>query len=176
MGILNLKAMNKLLLLLACMMLFACKKNTESHGFTIFGESDYYTDGVYCAEISYHNPNTDTFSTYQLSVQVEDGHLVHIDWPRVGWLDDTQFEPTNITEGQCTLVSDKGNEYTVILGTKGGDCYDDGYEMQEEINEDMVDATCPKCGETKQGHEEYCDYCVSNINTKIVSKNRAMMN
>ncbi|MCC9044251.1 acetyl-CoA carboxylase [Myroides sp. M-43] len=157
--------MKQIVLLFAglTLLLFACKKSAGSHGFTIYGESDYYTDGTYCAEIKYANPFTGSSSTYQLSVEVKGGNLTEINWPEEGWLDKANFAPQNITDGECAFTSERGYKYTVTLGSKGGDCYDDSIELQQRVNEDTAQVTCPDCGEMKKIKEKRCLYCTNGL-------------
>ncbi|MEC4026929.1 acetyl-CoA carboxylase [Myroides odoratimimus] len=157
--------MKQIILLFASMtlLLFACKKSAGSHGFTIYGESDYYKDGVYCAEVMYENPYTNSSSTYQVSVEVKDGNLVHINWPSEGWLDDVNFSTQNITDGQCSFMSERGYRYTITLGGLGGECYDDSEELQNRVNEDTAQATCPECGEMRAIQEKHCVYYANSV-------------
>lgn len=152
--------MKQIILLFASMtlLLLACKKSAESHGFTIYGENDYYKDGVYCAEVMYENPYTKSSSTYQVRVEVRGGYLVKIDWPTKGWLDDVRFAPQNITEGECSFKSGNGYFYTITLGSIGGECYDDSEELQNRVNEDTAEITCSECGEIRAKQEKYCAY------------------
>lgn len=114
--------------------LFSCKKSSTIHYDStsqnsieeIYDDEDTddseITDGIYCAEIEYYNPNTGSSNTYNLDVEVEYGDLVKIYWPNRGWLDSSHFTPTDITSGSCFFVNDKGYEYNVTLEEKGG-CY-----------------------------------------------------
>ncbi|EPH13544.1 hypothetical protein [Myroides odoratimimus] len=157
--------MKQIILLFASMtlLLFACKKSAGSHGFTIYGESDYYKDGVYCAEIMYQNPYTNSSTTYQLSVEVKSGYLIKINWPTQGWLDDVRFAPQNITDGECSFKSGNGYFYTITLGSIGGECYDDSEELQSRVNEDTAQVTCPECGEIRAIQEKHCIYYTNKI-------------
>ncbi len=75
-----------------------------------------YADGTYCADVEYFNPNTGTRSTYELSVEVEDGELTVIHWPNGGWLDDSHFTPEELDEnGEASFISDKGYQYDVTI-------------------------------------------------------------
>jgi hypothetical protein len=79
-----------------------------------------YSDGDYCANVTYHNPNTGTTSTYQLTVEVEDGELTVIHWPNGGWLDATHFTPEEVDEdGVVNFTSDKGYNYEVQIESNG---------------------------------------------------------
>ena len=71
--------------------------------------------GDYEAEVEYYNPNTGIYSTYTLTVNVEDGELTHIYFPNGGWLDDSHFIPIDITDGEARFTTDKGYRFTVRL-------------------------------------------------------------
>lgn len=175
--------------LILILLLVSCKKeNTESYvepqsfssntDYNDYDEinsentdlSDSY-NGTYCAEVEYYNPNTGTRSTYELDVEVEDGYLVQIDWPNGGWLDETHFTSEDISSGECSFTSDRGYRYTVILGEKGGGCYNEGYRLRNQVNEDVENTTCPKCGEEKDEYDDYCTSCESEIQRKKEEEN-----
>ncbi|HLP36954.1 hypothetical protein [Lacibacter sp.] len=121
---------------------------------------DEYSDGTWCADVEYYNPNTGTRNTYSLDVEVENGELTQINWPNGGWLDESHFTAEDISEGECSFTSDKGYEYTVTLTTKGGGCgSSDGFRMQDDIERDVRAVTCPVCGEEKYSYEDECDEC-----------------
>lgn len=88
-------------------------------------EDGSFEDGKYCAEVQYYNPSTGTRNTYDLDVEVAGGALTVIHWPNNGWLDNSHFNPEDITDGISVFHSDKGYEYTVILGKLGGCGYAD---------------------------------------------------
>lgn len=155
--------------------LFSCKKEKNSNNsssYNIYQEtkpaSEYYPDGddndsslngTYCAEVEYYNPNTGIRKTYDLDVEVEDGYLVQINWPNGGWLDGTHFSSEDISSGECSFRSDRGYRYTVRLGERGGGCYNEGYQLQNDINEDVQNTTCPRCGNEKYEYDTYCSNC-----------------
>ncbi|WP_076606491.1 hypothetical protein [Rufibacter radiotolerans] len=100
-------------------------------------KEDAYPDGTYCAEVDYYNPNTGTSSTYTLEVEVESNELTTIHWPSGGWLDDSHFSSTDISEGDASFTSDRGYEYTVKIIGEGGGCSTTNYiEEEEEENSD----------------------------------------
>ena len=80
----------------------------------MYPEGEGY-DGKYCADVEYYNPNTGTSSTYTLNVEVEDNTLVTIYWPSGGWLDESHFEPQDISDGNCSFTSDVGYDYEVTI-------------------------------------------------------------
>lgn len=122
-------------------------------------EDGEYSDGTWCADVEYYNPNTGTNNTYNLDVEVLDGELVEISWPNGGWLDESHFLAEDITDGECSFTSDKGYEYRVTLNTKGGCRISDGYQLQQDIQQDDKAITCPKCGEEKAEYDDVCDDC-----------------
>lgn len=141
----------------------SCKQDSTtsdggSYSSTYEEETDGY-NGTYCAEVEYYNPNTGTRSTYELDVEVEDGYLVQIDWPNGGWLDETHFSSEDISSGECSFTSDRGYHYTVTLGDKGGGCYSDGARLQNDVNDEVENTTCPRCGDEKDEYDEYCYSC-----------------
>lgn len=87
--------------------------SNESHD--EFSSGKKYTDGEYNAEIKYYNSNTRKHSVYKLSVEVENGELVKIEWPNGGWLDDSHFSPPNISDGTASFKDDRGIEYDIRL-------------------------------------------------------------
>lgn len=102
-----------------------CSKSEQSNSLNnnyedIYTIDDEITDGTYCAEVEYYNPNTGTNSTYNLDVEVENGELVKIYWSNGGWLDESHFTPQDITDGDCSFTDDRGYEYEVTLKDEGG--------------------------------------------------------
>lgn len=183
--------MNKLYLLLIIISLYSCKREIDYSNLqdedinnenfdpylmvindnydvnTFHNLTGEYPDGKYCAEIEYYNPNTGTRSTYNLNVEVENGDLTVINWPNGGWLDETHFNPENISQGQVTFESDRGYLYTVTLGDYGENCYSEGNELQNDVNTEIEQTTCPICGEEKETYEEICYYCSKEKEKKI---------
>jgi len=66
-----------------------------------------YLDGYYCAVVQNHYPKTGTLSTYTLSVVIENHELTVIHWPIGGWLDESHFEPPDISSGRAEFISDR---------------------------------------------------------------------
>jgi hypothetical protein len=126
-----------LLLLLAVMSLYACKKTESSSDqeettSSVNDEStEAYPDGTYCADVDYYNPNTGTRSTYTLNVEVEDNELTVIQWPNGGWLDSSHFSPEELdSDGSCSITSDVGNQYDIQI--TGSEC-----SFTDDVSEDM---------------------------------------
>ena len=89
-------------IILFAFLLYSCSGKTKSHSFeedneTVSSqdneeqEEEEYSDGEWCADVEYYNPNTGTRHTYTLDVEVDGGELIRIDWPNGGWLDEAHF-------------------------------------------------------------------------------------
>lgn len=96
------------------------KESTKNESVDDESGTQLYKDGTWCADVEYYNPNTGTRHTYTLNVEVANGELTEIEWPNGGWLDESHFTAEDITSGECSFDSDKGNTYTVTLEYKGG--------------------------------------------------------
>jgi hypothetical protein len=85
-----------------------------------------YSDGTYCAEVSYSNSNTGTNSTYTLTVEVENNEVTQINWPNGGWTDNDHFYGAELDEnGYASFTSDSGYDYEIeIIGEAHG-CFTD---------------------------------------------------
>ncbi len=153
----------KAIVYLLIILLFSCTdssfSDTNNESETKF-DTEEYGDGTWCADVEYYNSNTGTRNTYTLDVEVENGELAQINWPNGGWLDESHFSPVDISDGECSFTSDKGYEYSITLTSKGGGCgSSDGFRMQNEIEEDIADITCPVCGAEKETYESECYRC-----------------
>lgn len=168
--------MKNIYLIIFLLVFVSCKKSNEQNS-TIpqpiysvasnsyesdIEDSDEFSDGTYCAEVEYYNPKTGTRKIYDLDVEVEDGYLIQIDWPNGGWLDETHFSNEDISSGECSFKSDRGYVYTITLGEKGGGCYG-GDSLQNQVNQDTENTTCPKCGDDKDEYDNYCFSCQRKI-------------
>lgn len=120
-----------ILLLLTLTLLYSCKEkqaktvsydSQESNSIDdkfALGEEGY-SDGEYCADVEYYNPNTGTDNTYTLTVEVQDGLLTVIHWPNGGWLDESHFSAPEVDEnGEASFTSDKGYDYTISIQEEG---------------------------------------------------------
>ncbi|WP_316814058.1 hypothetical protein [Pedobacter heparinus] len=120
----------RFLLLLCSLALMGCRDNSITSSDSQGGSSvdpdaleiNAYEDGTYCAEVEYYYSKTGTNSTYTLSVEIEDNHIIRIDWPNGGWLDDTHFTPPDIEDGTAEFTSDRDVDYTVRILGEEGDC------------------------------------------------------
>lgn len=124
-----------------------------------------YSDGMWCAEVEYYNPNTGTRNTYDLNVEVENRELVQINWPGGGWLDESHFIAEDISDGECSFTSDRGYQYTVTLVEKGGCRFDDVNRLKRQIEEDTRSVTCPQCNGEKSTYDELCSDCQDEAET-----------
>jgi hypothetical protein len=75
-----------------------------------------FEDGVYCADVTYFNPNTGTKSDYVLKVDVAGNKVVKINFGNGGWLDSDHITPKLLDDnGKCTLTTDRNYEYSVKI-------------------------------------------------------------
>lgn len=74
-----------------------------------------FHDGIYLAQVYYHNPHTGHSNSIKLKVEVKDNKLVKIYWPNGGWLDESHFSPPRIYNGSAAFYSDKGMEYKIKI-------------------------------------------------------------
>ena len=85
-----------------------------------------YSDGIYCAEVNYYNPNTGNSSSYTLTVEIQNNELTQINWPNGGWMDNDHFSGAEIDEnGYTSFSSDKGYDYEVQITGEDSDCFSD---------------------------------------------------
>jgi predicted RNA-binding Zn-ribbon protein involved in translation (DUF1610 family) len=123
-----------------------------------FENEDGYEDDTYCADVEYYNPNTGTRSTYQLNVDVEDNELVKIHWPNGGWLDDDHFYPEELDGDECSIISDKGYHYEIVITGPKCSWTDEG-RFLSDVEDEEESFTCPNCGEEKGEYDDYCSSC-----------------
>jgi hypothetical protein len=168
---------NLILIITFLVLFFSCKNKNNNQ--STFGENDNssksyrtiaeeenedeYPDGTYCADVEYYNQSSGTRRTYKLNVEVESGELTLIHWPNNGWLDNSHFSPEDISDGECEFKSDRGYHYTVKLRDKGSCNYTDEYKIRRDINNDVEETTCKKCGDEKDSYDKYCDNCKDKI-------------
>ena len=81
-----------------------------------------YDDGTYDASVDYYNPKTGYSATYDLEVDVEDGEVVRINFPKGGWLDEdvhpseSQLSPAEIDEdGEATMEDENGRTFEIKI-------------------------------------------------------------
>jgi hypothetical protein len=72
-------------------------------------------DGNHGATVDYYNPDTGHEATYTLDVEVEDCHVVQINFPRGGWLDESHISPAEIDDGHASIVDDEGREFEIEI-------------------------------------------------------------
>ena len=77
-----------LLLFLIFIGFSSCDSSEKSFArgeFSIEGQTeDGFEDGTYCANVTYHNPNTGTTSEYTLDVEVSNNQVIRINWSNGG--------------------------------------------------------------------------------------------
>ncbi len=156
-----------LLLFLIFIGFSSCDSSEKSFArdeFSIEGQSeDEFEDGTYCANVTYHNPNTGTTSEYTLDVEVSNNQVIRINWSNGGWMDEDHFSPETLSDtGHCSFESDKGYEYTIQI-TGSGCGSSDASQIRNDIEEDEAKLKCPKCGRDKREFDEICDDCQDDI-------------
>lgn len=118
------------LLLFILPLLFSCSKAESSeidssYEFAATEELDEgYSDGNYCAEVDYYNPNSGTQSSYTLTVEVADNSVVRVNFPNGGYMDDEISDGALDSSGETSFTNYKGYQYTVkIIGDESG-CFE----------------------------------------------------
>ena len=106
---------------LFCFLVASCNGVVVTDDGADYSNTDY-PDGEYCATVDYYNPNTGTSSVYTLRVEVASQELVTIFWPNGGWLDESHFDPPDISTGEAWFTSDQGYEYEVQIIGDESDC------------------------------------------------------
>ncbi len=95
-------------------------------------DEEGYQDGTYCAIIKYYYYKTGSSSEYTLPVEIEDNLLTVIHWPNGGWLDDSHFDPPDISNGDATFTTDDDHQYSVsIIGE--GNCSQNRSRQYQEV-------------------------------------------
>jgi hypothetical protein len=138
----------KRILILYFFLFCSCSENKEVQFENDIVESSYenseiisnYEDGTYCAEIEYYNPRTGTNSIYTLTVELEDGRLVNINWPNGGWLDESHYSGVEISDsGEAYFESDRGYQFTLQIISSGACEFDSDLNNEEEEEENIED-------------------------------------
>lgn len=145
----------------------SCKKNNDSSEETEtddvqnalgnYDSQEGYSDGTYCADIDYYNPDTGVRNTYTLNVEVENNELTVIHWPNGGWLDSTHFSPEELdSSGSCSFSTYDGRQYDIQI--TGSEC---SYTDERKVEEDEDEVRCPQCGGKKYSYDDKCYSCKS---------------
>lgn len=118
------------LIVLYCLLalLPGCKNNTgnpTSKSATKFDSDEKkISNNTYCAAVEYYNPNTETRSSYTLTVDVNNNKIVEIHWPNGGRIDQENFKPSELDQdGHTEFTNEKGYKYDVQIIGKGEDCF-----------------------------------------------------
>ena len=134
---------SKILTLALIVIIFSCSNNeniSNEHVKTIESQnnagqfySTTYDDGIFCAEVEYYNPRTGTNSTYTLTVELEDGRLVKIEWPNGGWLDESHYSGVEISDfGDASFESDRGYQYSLHIINSNACAFDSNFDSDED--------------------------------------------
>lgn len=144
--------------IIVAVILLGCSNNSHNED-DYYSEEDGYEDGTYCADVTYHNPNTGTNSSYELEVEVQSNEVVSILWGNGGWMDEDHFSSESLDEnGYCSFTSDKGYDYTVQI--TGQNCsFTDQTSFQNDVANDEESLRCPRCNKEKSEYDKYCDDC-----------------
>lgn len=138
----------KRLLILYFFLCFSCNSNKEVQLENDIVESSYeksesitnYEDGTYCAEVEYYNPRTGTNSIYTLTVEIEEGRLVRINWPNGGWLDESHYSGVEISDsGEAYFESDRGYQFTLQIISSGACEFDSDLNIEDKEEENIDD-------------------------------------
>lgn len=133
--------------------------------FAINGCGNKFTkpNGMYCAEVKYKNPKTNTEKYYTLNIDINENQLTHIYWKNGGWLLDENFEPTDFDEnGVCKLTNSYKKFITVTL--IGNKCLKTDELL---VAKDIENLFCISCGEEKLPQDKTCKLCNKKFNEDI---------
>lgn len=158
------KALKIVLLFVLVLFAQSCKKSSASYDYEEYEyeTSEQFPDGTYCADVEYYNPETGTRSSYTLNVDVESNEVTVIHFSR-GWLDDSEFSSETLDDnGYCNITLYDGREFEIQI--TGSECsFDDGYRIENDIQDEIAAVTCPNCGSDKYEYDDYCDDCQDKI-------------
>jgi hypothetical protein len=86
-------------------------------------ENSAFPDGTYSATVEYYNPETGYSATYTLDVDVQDGQVVEIHFPKGGYLDEHHITPADLDEdGDAEVEGEDGKTYSIhIEGQAAGE-------------------------------------------------------
>jgi hypothetical protein len=152
--------MKRFLYLIVALFFFGCSTEPDTYNYEeLYGEEGGFSNGDYCADVEYYNPNSGTRKTYTLNVGVEDNELYVIYWTNGGWSDDDHIDRVELdADGFAETVSDKGYQYEVQI--TGSPCsIDDSRAIRRQVENDEEEVVCPDCGNEKDRYDEYCDRC-----------------
>ncbi|MDG4950785.1 hypothetical protein NLM59_07600 [Weeksellaceae bacterium KMM 9724] len=165
--------MNLLRIIFVCFLFIctqACKESSASsysnfddeESYTYEEEEEAYPDDTYCADVKYYNPDTGARSNFTLNVEVEDNEVTVIHF-FTGWLDGSEFSSQDLdSNGYCSIRLYDGRKFEVQI--TGSECsYTDGYKIQNDIDDEIAEVTCPRCGSSKYSYDDYCDSCEDEI-------------
>ena len=126
--------LKQLLIILIAIVFSSCGSTSEkkSNGGEATQTEEVKLSGTiarHCALVQYQNPSSGRESEYHLVVEVQENHLIKLEFID-GHLDADHFTPPSIdANGKCSFVNDKGYNYEVQLLGPEGDC---GKYMSEE--------------------------------------------
>lgn len=144
----------------------------DSMEYPIEGQTEEgFENGTYCADVTYYNPNTGTVSEYTLEVEVKNNSVIQINFGNGGWLDEDHMTAEVLNgNGECTIVSDRDYEYTILITGRNCSSSDN---INPETDEDMPRYTFMQCAQRIGMTQKEIDKCLSEnySNDQILSEN-----
>lgn len=75
-----------------------------------------YEDGTHSATVDYYNPKTGYSESYTLDVEVEDGEVNQINFPKGGHLDEDHISAEELDDyGNAKVEGEDGKTYDVTI-------------------------------------------------------------
>lgn len=139
--------------------LSSCGGASDEEEYPIEGQTaEGFEDGTYCADVTYHNPNTGMSNDYTLEIEVSGNEVVQINFGNGGWLDSDHMTPETLDEnGECTITSDRNYEYSITI--TGRNCgYSDN--TNPETDEDLPRYTFMECASLLQLSDDEIANCL----------------
>lgn len=113
------------------LMSFFCFSSFSCHNSTSYDDDDEstenevtsddemdsdYEDGTHSATVDYYNPKTGYSESYTLDVEVEDGEVNQINFPKGGHLDEDHISAEELDDyGNATVEGEDGKTYDVTI-------------------------------------------------------------
>jgi len=79
-------------------------------------DKSFAKDGMHSAAVNYYNPETNYRATYKLKVEVKNGEVSKINFPRGSYLNEMHITPEQLDEtGNATLYDDEKREFGIEI-------------------------------------------------------------
>ncbi|WP_338874358.1 hypothetical protein WBJ53_01940 [Spirosoma sp. SC4-14] len=83
---------------------------------TYLADKSFAKDGTHSAAVNYYNPETSYRATYKLKVEVKNGEVSKINFPRGSYLNEMHITPEQLDEtGNATLYDDEQREFDIEI-------------------------------------------------------------